>query len=60
MGAESLLVLPFDPELARAGEEGRRMQDIPRTNPVLEGINGLITQLNPAGETRGRKNDENG
>jgi CO dehydrogenase maturation factor len=59
LSADSLIMLPFDPELAGAGEEGMRMQDVPRTNPVLAGINGLITQLNIAGETCGRKKDEN-
>ena len=51
-GADSVLILPFDPEIARAGEEGLRMQDVPRTNPVLAGIDGLISGLDPAGDTR--------
>lgn len=53
LGADSVLVLPFDPEIARAGEEGLRMQDVPRSNPVLAGIDGLISGLDPAGDTRG-------
>lgn len=52
LGADSVLILPFDPEIARAGEEGLRMQDVPRTNPVLAGIDGLISGLDPAGDTR--------
>lgn len=52
LGADSVLILPFDPEIARAGEEGLRMQDVPRTNPVLAGIDNLISGLDPAGDTR--------
>jgi CO dehydrogenase maturation factor len=53
MGADLFLALPFDPELARAGEEGVRMQEVPGSNPVLSGIASLISQLNLAGETCG-------
>jgi CO dehydrogenase maturation factor len=59
LGAHVVIELPFDPELAAAGEEGRRMQDVARTNPVLQGVDGLISQLNIAGETCGRKKVEN-
>lgn len=59
LGADFLVALPFDPEVAAAGEEGRRMQDVPRSNPVIKGIDGLITQLNLTGETCGRKEVEN-
>jgi CO dehydrogenase maturation factor len=60
LGADILVTLPSDPELAAAGEEGRRMQDVTRSNPVLKAIDGLITQLNLTGETCGREKVENG
>lgn len=57
IGADYLVTLHFDPEIALAGEKGRSMQTLPSSNPVLTGIDRFISQLNFAGETiRGEEN----
>jgi CO dehydrogenase maturation factor len=49
-GADYLLTLPFDAELAAAGEEGRSMTTLPLTNPVMVEIAAFLSRLNLAGE----------
>lgn len=53
IGAEYFLCLPFDAELAAAGEEGRSMLTLPKSNPVMVGIAAFLSQLNLAGENAG-------
>lgn len=58
IGADYLIELPFDAELARAAETGQSMQLVAETNPVISGISSFISQLNFAGEASRGKNQE--
>jgi hypothetical protein len=50
IGADYRLVLPFDTELAIAGETGRSMKTLSASNPIMAAISGFIEQLSFAGE----------
>ncbi|HVN71714.1 MAG TPA: hypothetical protein VMU10_06825, partial [Desulfomonilia bacterium] len=45
LGADFRLLLPFDEELALAGEEGRSIRNVSPANPVLAKVGGFISQL---------------
>jgi CO dehydrogenase maturation factor len=50
IGADYQLVLPFDTELAIAGETGSSMQTLSASNPIMAAISGFIAQLSFTGE----------
>jgi len=44
-GADLLIGLPDDEELANFGEEGLKLADLPPTNAVIEKIDGMLSEL---------------
>lgn len=43
--ADEILRLPYDNALAAAGEDGRRIQDLPMNNPVLSEVAGFLQRV---------------
>ncbi|HQH99922.1 MAG TPA: AAA family ATPase [Deltaproteobacteria bacterium] len=58
MGADCLVTLPFDDEIARAAETGQGIHTVQMSNPVLSGMKRFVSRLNLAGEkVRGKKSE---
>jgi len=56
IGADEFLALPYDTDLAIAGEQGVSMQSLPLTNPVMERVAGFLSRLDPTGDkVRGQR-----
>lgn len=58
VGADYLMELPFDEEMARAAETGQGIQTVHMENPVLSRMEQFISRLNLSGEKmRGKKSE---
>lgn len=59
-GADFLITLPFDTEMAALGERGVGIQILPASNAVLSEISGFISHLICTGEAIGGQEHKNG